>query len=129
MSRKELELAKKILVVDDSPAARALVVDALVNDGYEVTQAENGEDGLKKLSSMSAPAAVVLDINMPVMNGLEMLEALRKLERFQSLPVLMLTTETFPKSIRRAKSAGAHGWIRKPCPTDLLCKTIRCLVD
>ena len=117
----------KVLIVDDSPSIRKEVAQALTQVGYEVVQAVDGADGIAKIDQ-ERPAAVICDVNMPRMNGLEMLEAIRREPRHAALPVVMLTSEGQPALIERAKKAGARGWLVKPFRTDLLVAAVATLV-
>ena len=110
----------KILVVDDSLMVRQQVSRALEGAGFNVIEAHDGEDALAKLAESSDTALVVLDVNMPNMGGLELLESLRGRDEYKSLPVVMLTTEGQPRLMQRAKALGAKGWIIKPFKPDLL---------
>jgi two-component system chemotaxis response regulator CheY len=113
-------LSKRVLVVDDSATVRQQVSVALRQAGYEIVEAVDGADGLSKLSSEPDIAMVICDINMPRMNGLEMIEQLAQSKTIKKVPVVMLTTEGQPALIQRAKQAGAKGWIVKPFKPDLL---------
>ena len=118
-------MAKRVLVVDDSATVRQQVALALGQVGFEVVEAVDGLDGLQRISSTPQLAAVICDINMPRMNGLEMLEKVRADARCAQLPILMLTTEGQPAMMERAKKAGAKGWIIKPFKADLLIAALR----
>jgi len=118
---------KKVLIVDDSPSIRKEVAQALTKEGYTVVEAVDGADGIVKIGA-EHPAAVICDVNMPRMNGLEMLETIRRQPEHATLPVVMLTSEGQPALIERAKRAGARGWIVKPFRTDLLVAAVATLV-
>lgn len=118
---------KKVLIVDDSPSIRKEVVEALSRAGYEVLEAVDGADAIEKIDAQR-PAAVICDVNMPRMNGLEMLETIRREPKHATLPVVMLTSEGQPALVQRAKRAGAKGWIVKPFKTDLLVAAMATLV-
>src|SRR5258706_15680120 len=118
-------VSKKVLVVDDSSTIRQQVSQTLRSAGFEVVEAVDGVDGLDKILEHADLAAVLCDVNMPRMNGIEMLEKVRAQADRAKLPILMLTTEGQPSFIQRAKQAGAKGWIIKPFRTDLLIATIR----
>jgi len=105
---------KRILVVDDSATVREQVSRALSGAGFEIVEAHDGRAGADLIASDSTLALVIADVNMPVMNGIEMLEEVRRSPGTATLPVLMLTTEGQPALMRRAKAAGAAGWIVKP---------------
>lgn len=113
-------MSKKILVVDDSNTIRQQVGMCLTGAGYTVVEAADGAEGLSTIKSTPDIAMVICDVNMPNMNGIEMLEAVHADGNFSKLPVIMLTTEGQPALISRAKKAGAKGWIVKPFKPDLL---------
>jgi two-component system chemotaxis response regulator CheY len=117
--------AKRILVVDDSLAIRQQVGMALRQAGYAVIEAEDGAQGLEELGKGEHFSLVICDVNMPRMNGLEMLEALKREPAYSQVPVVMLTTEGQPALIDRAKKAGAKGWIVKPFKAELMLAAVR----
>ncbi len=112
-------MATTVLVIDDSASVRRQVIMTLSGAGFTVDEAEDGADGLEKLRRKRYEA-VICDVNMPKMNGLDMLEALKQEPSLSSIPVVMLTTEGQPQMMRRAKAAGAKGWIVKPFKPELL---------
>jgi two-component system chemotaxis response regulator CheY len=118
-------MAKKIVVVDDSRTARQQVRLALADAGYDVIEAIDGSDGLLKIISNAEAALVICDVNMPRMNGLEMLKALKAERPGVSPPIIMLTTEAQPALLQQAKQAGAKGWIVKPFKPELLLAAVR----
>lgn len=107
-------MGKKILIVDDSKTIRQQVNFTLLKGGFTVLEAEDGKDGLAKLKANPDVSVVVSDVNMPNMNGLEMLSLIRQDPTIGNIPVLMLTTEGSGELIERAKQAGAKGWVVKP---------------
>lgn len=113
-------MSKKILIVDDSATVRQQVAMALSQAGFQVLEAVDGLDGKEQIDRVTDIALVVCDVNMPRMNGLEMVTAVKAEARHAGLPILMLTTEGDPSLIARAKKAGAKGWIVKPFNADLL---------
>ena len=117
-------MSKKVLVVDDSQTVRQQVSIALSQAGYEVLEAGDGVEGFEKISGDEEIKLVVCDVNMPRMNGLEMVEKVRGESQYDKLPIVMLTTEGAPQLIARAKKAGAKGWIVKPFKADLLVKAV-----
>jgi two-component system chemotaxis response regulator CheY len=121
--RTALQAMKKILVIDDSPTVRQQVGLALSQAGYQVVEAVDGVDAIGKVDA--SIAMLICDVNMPRMNGLEMLEKLRTDARWKALPVVMLTTEGQPGLIERAKKAGAKGWIIKPFKAELLVAAVQ----
>lgn len=118
-------MSKKIVVVDDSRTARQQVRMTLAEAGYEVIEAVDGSDGLLKIINNSDASLVICDVNMPNMNGLEMLRALKTDQPGARPPVVMLTTEAQPMLLQQAKAAGAKGWIVKPFKPELLLAAVR----
>lgn len=114
-------MSPSILIVDDSMMVRRQVTIALTGAGFQVIEASDGLDALEKMSASPDVALVFCDLNMPRMNGLEFLEGTRR--NGSAAPVVMLTTETDPKLLQRAKDLGAKGWIIKPFRADLLVAT------
>jgi len=108
-----------VMVIDDSLMIRNMVKRALTNAGYDTVEAHDGQDAQEQLERGPAPALVVCDVNMPRMNGLELLEWMSTQPDIQS-PVVMLTTEGQPERMRQARRLGAKGWLIKPFKADLL---------
>lgn len=117
-------MSKTILSVDDSASMRQMIQLTLSGAGYQVVQAQDGADGLAKAQA-SAVDLVVTDLNMPVMNGLELIKALRNLPAYKGVPILFLTTESDPEMKKEAKAAGATGWITKPFQQDQLVAVVK----
>ena len=112
--------AKTILTVDDSRTMRDMLLMTLREAGYDVVQAEDGEDGLEKLAE-KRPHAIITDINMPKLDGFGFIEKVRADPSNTAVPILVLTTESEQDRKDRARQAGATGWIVKPFnPTKLL---------
>lgn len=111
---------KKVLVVDDSETIRQEVGRNLGQAGFSVLEARDGAEGLNVASAHLDLALIVLDVNMPVMNGLDMLDRLKQEPKTQPIPVLLLTTEAQDSLIDRAKKAGAKGWLIKPVKSEIL---------
>jgi two-component system chemotaxis response regulator CheY len=117
-------MKKRILAVDDSPSVRQMVKLTLSGAGYDIIEASDGAEGLSKAQA-STLDMVVTDLNMPVMNGLGLIRALRKLPAYRGVPILFLTTESDPEMKQQAKAAGATGWITKPFQQDQLVAIVR----
>lgn len=115
-------MKQKVMIVDDSLVVRQQVGNTLIQAGFDVVQAVDGQDALEKLQSETV-ALVVCDVNMPRMNGLEFLEAVSR--EGKKLSVVMLTTEGQQSLIQRAKQCGAKGWIVKPFKSELLVAAVR----
>ena len=106
-------MTKNILIVDDSASVRSVVNIALKGAGYDVTQACDGVDGLKKLDGTRFHL-IISDVNMPNMDGITFVQELKKLPAYKFTPVCMLTTEAGQEKMQQGKAAGAKAWIVKP---------------
>ena len=106
-------MSKKIMTVDDSASVRQMVSFTLKGAGYEVSEAQDGRDALNKLNGAGVQM-VITDLNMPNMNGLELIKALRAKPECKFMPIVFLTTESQAEKKNEAKAAGATGWIVKP---------------
>lgn len=104
----------QILIVDDSSTVRNEVGDFLKNNGFTVSTAIDGKDGLDKLKTDPAIKLVICDVNMPNMDGLTMVEKVRSDLKNTTVNIIMLTTENSPSMKERGKAAGIKGWIVKP---------------
>ena len=122
-------MSKKVLIVDDSATVRQHVRSTLAVAGFEVVEASDGNEGVDAIERVDDLAAVICDVNMPRMNGLDMLETVKKDPKHAALPVVMLTTDGQHELIQRAKAAGAKGWIVKPFKPELLLAAIRKLTS
>jgi two-component system chemotaxis response regulator CheY len=116
---------KKILVVDDSETIRREVGKTLEPADFSVLEARDGAEGLRTAQQNPDLALVVLDVNMPVMNGLDMLDRLKQDPKTEPIPVLLLTTEAEEALILRAKKAGAKAWLIKPVKPEILLAAAR----
>ena len=106
-------MAKTILTVDDSGSLRQMLAFSLKDAGYAVIEAVDGLDGLEKAKQQTVDL-VLTDQNMPGMDGLSLIKALRAMKNYQSVPILMLTTESGNDIKAMGKAAGANGWLVKP---------------
>lgn len=104
----------QVLVVDDSSTVRNEVANFLQSNGLTVATAVDGMDGLNKLKADNSFKLVICDVNMPNVDGLTMVEKVRKDLHNQAVQVIMLTTENAPAMKERGKAAGVKGWIVKP---------------
>lgn len=124
-------MEEHILVVDDSPTIRSAVSFCLRNAGYEVSEAKNGKDGLKKLESMKESrqglALIVTDINMPQMDGITFIKNVKK-SNFRFLPILFFTTESKKSILEKGRAVGASGWLVKPFQPEQLLWAVKKLV-
>ena len=115
--------AHKILVVDDSPLVRQQLRMALMDAGFDVIEAVDGQDGVNKIRSTPNLAAVVCDINMPGMNGIQVIETVRK-EGYK-MPIAVLSTEGNTELMMRGKKAGCQAWMIKPFKADILVAALK----
>jgi two-component system chemotaxis response regulator CheY len=120
-------MAAKIMCVDDSSTIRMLVKKSLEPEGFEIVEAENGQEGLEK-SKGADIGLFIVDVNMPVMNGFEFVEGLKKEAAHSSKPVVFLTTENSAEKKDMGKTLGVQGWIVKPFEPDSLVKIVKMLV-
>jgi two-component system chemotaxis response regulator CheY len=120
-------MVKTILTVDDSGSLRQMLAFSLKEAGYGVVEAVNGQDGLDKAKQQTVDL-VLTDQNMPVMDGLSLIRALRGLKNYKSVPILMLTTETGDDIKAQGKAAGANGWLVKPFDPARLTEVVRKLI-
>ncbi len=117
-----------ILTVDDSASMRQMVGFTLKAVGHQVQEAVDGVDGLEKAKEKQYDGFIV-DINMPRMDGFELIEELRKLPQYAFTPMLVLTTETSQEKKQRGRAAGATGWIVKPFNPEQLVATLRRVIQ
>lgn len=120
-------MGKKILFVDDSASMRQVVGMAISGAGYEVTTAEDGKDGMTKIDKDKFDA-IITDLNMPNMNGIDMIKAVKQNARNKFAPVIMLTTESNDEMKQQGKDAGAKVWIVKPFKPDQLLGVLKKLL-
>ncbi len=119
-----MEKTTKILTVDDSRSMRALLRVALLERGYDVAEAEDGIEALEWLETNSADV-IITDINMPRLDGFGLIEKVRASSRHVDRPILVLTTESSDEKKKRARDAGATGWIVKPFDPEKLAAAVR----
>ena len=113
----------KLMIVDDSSTMRKIVLMALKSFQAETVEAENGQEALEKLSSGKVDLFIV-DVNMPVMNGIDLVKNLRAKPDYSRTPILMLTTESDTAMIEQGKAAGANEWIVKPFKNEEFVSTL-----
>ncbi len=117
-------MAGKVLVVDDSEAIRRSVSFILEQEGYSVVLASDGNEGVAQLSE--GPFDLILtDVNMPNMDGIELIRQVRADEQHAFTPIVVLTTESQDKKMQEGKDAGATGWIVKPFDAEKLLGVVK----
>lgn len=112
------------MIVDDSESIRELVGLTLESAGYEVEKAVDGIDGLSKLDGRTIHL-VITDLNMPNMDGIQLIREARKNATYASIPILLLTTESQQPKKEEGKAAGATGWIVKPFAQEKLLEVVK----
>jgi two-component system chemotaxis response regulator CheY len=110
---------KKILIVDDSHTIRKLITYMLRKDDYIIAEAEDGLDAMEKLSNLEVDL-VIVDLNMPNMDGIEFVKGLRNNYYYMDTPVIMLTTTKDESMKRNAFEAGVNMFLNKPIQSDIL---------
>lgn len=117
-------MSKTILTVDDSPSIRRMIAMTLQEAGYTVVEAVDGRDGLEKATSQQIDA-IITDQNMPNLDGLGFIRALRQHPMGRGVPVVVLSTDGEESLKAQAREAGALGWMLKPFTQDKLLAVIR----
>ena len=120
-------MAKTILIVDDSASLRQVVKISLVEAGYDVIEAGNGQEGLQRLDGRKIHL-IVSDVNMPVMDGITFLKNVKQHASYKFTPVIMLTTETSDEKKKSGQEAGAKAWVVKPFQPPILLSAISKLI-
>lgn len=121
-------MSKHILIVDDSKTIRNLVSFILKKEGYKVTMAEDGLDGLEKLYAADDIDLVISDINMPNMDGFTFIRTVREQEAYRNLPIVVLSTEGQEKDIKQGISLGANLYMVKPAQPQQMVRNIKMLL-
>ncbi|MBO8143673.1 MAG: response regulator [Thermodesulfobacterium sp.] len=121
-------MGKKILIVDDAASMRGLVAMTLKKSGYEVVEASDGKDALTKLSSVGKVDLIITDLNMPNMDGIELIKTLKADMKYRFIPVIMLTTESQEAKKEEGRKAGAKAWIVKPFKPDVLVSVVKKII-
>jgi len=117
-------MLRKIMTVDDSPTVRQMVGMTLRDAGYEVIEAVDGVDALRRLETESI-GMLITDLNMPRLDGVGLIKAVRDNPANRFIPIIMLTTESHEKKKLDGKAAGASGWIVKPFKPEQLLGVVR----
>lgn len=112
-----------IMTVDDSASIRAAVSFTLQGAGYQTIEAIDGEDALRKIAA--GVRLVITDLNMPRVDGIELVKRLRANPGLRGLPIVLLTTESQEARKQAARAAGATGWIVKPFKPEQLLAVVR----
>lgn len=120
---------KRVLVVDDSSTTRALIVSTIEEmDGFETVEAPNGFEALKRIPQQPLDL-IVTDINMPDINGLEIVHFVKHHPDYRSIPMIIVSTEGSDEDVKRGLDLGASAYIKKPFEPEQLKSTIRRLIN
>jgi two-component system chemotaxis response regulator CheY len=118
--QEEKKMLKKVLVVDDSALIHQMYKMVLMRYRCEIVQALNGQDGLDKLEKHPDVSMMLVDINMPLMNGLEFVQKVKAIEKYNTIPIIIVSTEGKEEDTKRGLALGAQGYVKKPFqPSDL----------
>jgi two-component system chemotaxis response regulator CheY len=117
-------MAKTIMIVDDSASMRRVVGIALKGAGYDVLEGCDGKDALSKLIGQKVHL-IISDVNMPVMDGIAFLKAVKQMPAYKFTPVIMLTTESAEEKKREGQASGARAWVVKPFQPEQLINAVQ----
>lgn len=120
-------MSRTIMIIDDSASIRQVVSMTLTKAGYEVLEAEDGQDALNKLQENKVNL-IICDVNMPNMDGITFLKSLKQLPNHKFTPVIMLTTESQQSLKMEGKMAGAKAWMVKPFKPEQMLEAISKLI-
>lgn len=121
-------MSKHILIVDDSKTVRNLVAFIMKKEGFTITTAEDGLDGLEKLYALEQVDLIISDINMPRMDGFTFIKTVREQEAYRDLPIVVLSTEGQEHDIQQGLSLGANLYMVKPAQPEKMVKNVRMLL-
>lgn len=117
-------MGKRIMSVDDSASVRHMIKSALSSADYDVVEAVDGNDALEKLNGERFHM-IITDLNMPNLNGIDLIRKIRSGSLYKFLPIIMVTTESQEAKKREGRAAGATGWIVKPFNPEQLLSIVR----
>ena len=121
-------MKKTIMTVDDSASVRMMVSFTLSELGFDIVEAANGRDALKKLRNQSMDL-MITDVNMPELDGIGLVKAVRDMPEHRFTPIIILTTEAGDEKRRAGKQAGATGWVVKPFVPEQLVTAVRRVLE
>lgn len=121
-------MAKSILIVDDAISMRGLVAITLRGAGYETVEAGDGKDALAKLAGGARFDMILTDLNMPSLDGIGLIKAVKAMAKYKFLPIVMLTTESQEDKKREGQLAGAKAWIVKPFKPETLLAVVKKII-
>ena len=119
---------QKILIVDDSPSMRQLIASELSRAGFQIVEAIDGGDAVDRLATMGEIHLALVDLNLPRLDGIGVIRALRRSERTRSIPLVVVSTAVRRERREEARKAGATGWIVKPFRPGIVLRVVRTLL-
>lgn len=120
--------AETILIVDDSPSMRQLIASELSRAGFQVVEAIDGQDAVDRLSTMGPIHMALVDLNLPRLDGIGVIRALRLSEQTRLIPIVVVSTESRQERRDEARRAGATGWIVKPFRAEAFLRVVQTLL-
>lgn len=121
-------MPKHILIVDDSKTVRNLVAFIMKKEGFKVTTAEDGLDGLEKLYATEQVDLIVSDVNMPRMDGFTFIKTIREQDAYRDIPIIVLSTEGQDKDIETGLTLGANLYMVKPAQPEKMVRNVKMLL-
>jgi two-component system, chemotaxis family, chemotaxis protein CheY len=122
-----MDIPMRALVIDDSQAVRRIIGNIMKRLGYDTIEAGNGLEGLSQLEAHGLQDIVLVDWNMPEMNGLEFIKAVRAIPAYGDMPIMMITTETEMENISQAFLAGVNEYVMKPFDKEMILEKLQLL--
>jgi two-component system, cell cycle response regulator DivK len=120
-------MSKRILVVEDQPDGRQIIRDMLAGTGYEITEAENGEEALTAIAKQR-PDLILMDIQLPIMDGYEVTRQIKANPAMRSIPIIAVTSHALDGEEQTARAAGCDAYVPEPySPRQLLAKIQQCM--
>ena len=121
-------MSRHILIIDDSKTVRNLVAFIMKREGFRVTAAEDGLDGLEKLYSTPDVDLIICDVNMPRMDGFTYIKTVREQEAYRDLPIIVLSTEGQEQDIQEGLTLGANLYLVKPAQPEKMVRNVKMLL-
>lgn len=120
-------MPKTVLLVDDDEDSRAICSTILKHHGYEVLEATDGDGGVR-MAAESKPDAIVMDLNLPVLDGLEATKQIKEAPETRDIAVIILTARTSPADLAQGRDSGCDSYLTKPCPPVQVLEEVQRLV-
>ena len=128
MSRDQMQISKRVLIADDDPVIRCLLSAAVTSEGYVAVAVDDGRAAFRMLQSDANFTAALFDMQMPGLNGIDLIRHMRTERRLQRIPVMLITAENDLKVMSDSFAAGAVAFLSKPLTVDKLQNALRMLL-